>query len=89
MGGGRCDFSDSGKSPLLCKERRNRRNVKALIENDKVRISYTWLNVGKVLIDETCNTHGVGQVELEYEMLIGSHRVGKSLDNIVCVVVFN
>jgi len=62
---GRGKFSDSGKSPLLCKVHSNRYNEKAVIKNDNVRISYTSLNVVKVLIGETCNTHGLGQVELE------------------------
>jgi len=63
MGGGRGKFLDLGKSPLLRKVHRNRYNEKTVIKNDKVHISYTSLNVVKVLIDETCNMHGVGHVD--------------------------
>jgi hypothetical protein len=88
MGGGEeTGFWIWEKSPLLRKVHRNRYNEKTVIKTDIVRISYTSLNVVKVMIDETCNTHGVGLEEREYEKLIGSHQVGMSLDNIVCVVV--
>jgi hypothetical protein len=63
MGGGRGEFSDLGKSPLLRKAHRNRYNEKAVIKNAKVHTPYTSVNDVKVLIDETCNTHGLGHVE--------------------------
>ena len=47
----------------------------------KVHISHTSLKVVKVLTDDTCNTHGIGQVGREYETLIGSSQGGMSCNN--------